>query len=105
MGTAVPVFALITGSMIDAFEDPNLIRSEAKDSMFYYLILGGVALVIGFIMFFGWMILGERQAARCRREYFKSLLRQEIAWFDTRSQAEIVSTFSRDSMAFQLAVG
>jgi ATP-binding cassette, subfamily B (MDR/TAP), member 1 len=33
------------------------------------------------------------------------LLRQDIAWYDTRSQAEIVSNFAKDSMSFQLAVG
>jgi len=33
------------------------------------------------------------------------LLRQEVAWFDTRSQAETVTQFGVDSMAYQLAVG
>lgn len=32
-------------------------------------------------------------------------MRQELAWFDTQSQTEIIAKFNLDSMAFQLAIG
>ena len=42
---------------------------------------------------------------KCRKEYFRSILRQELAWFDTQNQAEIAIKFNLDSMAYQLALG
>lgn len=37
-------------------------------------------------------------------QYLKSLLRQEIGWFDSINQAELSSQFSSDTMAFQGAL-
>ena len=42
---------------------------------------------------------------KCRKEYFRSVMRQELAWFDTQNQAEIAIKFNLDSMAYQLALG
>ena len=42
---------------------------------------------------------------KCRKEYFRSIMRQELAWFDTQNQAEIAIKFNLDSMAYQLALG
>jgi ATP-binding cassette, subfamily B (MDR/TAP), member 1 len=92
MGAFIPIFALLTGNMIDAFGTSE-IYDEAKKNLFNYLYLGVAALVIGTTMFSGWMIAGERQGARCRREYFQSLLKQEIGWFDCQKQAAISTTF------------
>lgn len=51
-----------------------------------------------------WMITGERQSIRCRKQYLLSLLRQEIGWFDMINQAELSSQFSSDTLAFQGAM-
>ena len=56
-------------------------------------------------MFSFWRIAGERQAAKCRKEYFKSILSQELAWFDIQNQAKIVSVFNGDSTKYQEAIG
>lgn len=105
MGAAIPIFAYLTGNMIDSFSTSSDIYAEAKQNLLYYIYLGVGALMVGTAMFSSWMIAGERQAARCRRNYFESLLRQEMAWFDLQQQAGISTTFELDSMAFQMAVG
>jgi ATP-binding cassette subfamily B (MDR/TAP) protein 1 len=51
------------------------------------------------------MIAGERQSKRCREEYLRSILRQEIEWFDLQNQAELPTRFSLDVAAYQLAIG
>jgi len=56
-------------------------------------------------MFYSWTIVGEKQAIKCRKEYFRSLLRQDIAWFDMQKQAALATDFEADSMTFQMAVG
>ena len=73
--------------------------------MLYNLAIGAGALVIGSIMNATWLITGERLGIKCRREYFKSLLRQEVGWFDAQNQAAMSSRFEQDAMAYQLAVG
>ena len=32
-------------------------------------------------------------------------MKQELAWFDTQSQTDIIAKFNLDSMAYQLAIG
>ena len=56
-------------------------------------------------MFACWMIAGERQGIACRKAYLRSLLGQEIAWFDVTNQMELASKFATDSFAFQGAIG
>jgi ATP-binding cassette subfamily B (MDR/TAP) protein 1 len=72
--------------MIDAFQNNSQIFEEAKKNLYYYLVLGVAAGVTAMAMFTGWTIAGERQSIECRKQYFRSILRQEVAWFDTQKQ-------------------
>lgn len=67
MGAAIPIFAYLTGNMIDSFNTSNDIYAEAKKNLLYYIYLGIGALVVATVMFTSWMMAGERQAVRCRR--------------------------------------
>lgn len=62
-------------------------EDEAKRLMLIFIYIGLGAFAIGWAMFACWIIAGERQSIACRREYLKSLLRQEIGWFDTINQS------------------
>lgn len=44
-------------------------------------------------------------AVKCRKQYMKSLLRQDVGWFDTINQYELSSQFNNDSIAYQRAIG
>lgn len=44
--------------------------------MFYYIYLGFGAGITSFVMFTTWMISGQRQIIECRKQYFRSLLKQ-----------------------------
>jgi ATP-binding cassette subfamily B (MDR/TAP) protein 1 len=53
-----------------------------------------------------WTITGERQAARIRSLYLKSILRQDIAFFDIEmTTGQIVSRMSGDTVLVQDAIG
>ena len=53
-----------------------------------------------------WMVTGERQAARIRSLYLKTILRQDIAFFDKEaSTGEIVGRMSGDTVLIQDALG
>lgn len=52
------------------------------------------------------MITGERQASRIRNLYLKTILRQEIAFFDKDTNTgEVVGRMSSDTFVIQEAMG
>lgn len=53
-----------------------------------------------------WTITGERQAARIRGLYLKTVLRQDIAFFDTEmSTGLVIGRMSGDIILIQQAMG
>lgn len=53
-----------------------------------------------------WMITGERQSARIRSLYLKTILRQDIPFFDQETTTgEVVSRMSGDTILIQDAIG
>ena len=53
-----------------------------------------------------WMITGERQAARIRNMYLKTILRQDIGFFDVETNTgEVVGRMSGDTVLIQDAMG
>lgn len=52
------------------------------------------------------MVTGERQAARIRNLYLRTILRQDITFFDTEtSTGEVVGRMSGDTILIQDAMG
>lgn len=52
------------------------------------------------------MVTGERQAARIRGLYLKTLLRQEISFFDLETNTgEVIGRMSADTIVIQEAMG
>lgn len=105
MGVALPAFAILWGNMTNKFNSDENIEDVAKTVMLQFIYIGLGALAAGWGMFACWMIAGERQGIACRKEYLKSLLRQEIGWFDTVNQSQLATNFSKDCFAFKGAVG
>lgn len=53
-----------------------------------------------------WMVTGERQASRIRSLYLKTILRQDIGFFDKETNTgEIVGRMSGDTVLIQEALG
>ncbi|PHU28199.1 Methylenetetrahydrofolate reductase 1 [Capsicum chinense] len=57
-----------------------------------------------------WARTAERQTSRMRLEYLKSVLRQEVEFFDTQTTESstayrVISTISADSTTIQIAIG
>lgn len=67
IGTALPIFANITGGMIDSFSANTDRYSEAKRNLFYFIYLGSGALIVAMVMFTTWSIAGERQGIKYRK--------------------------------------
>ncbi|KAK4488639.1 hypothetical protein RD792_004408 [Penstemon davidsonii] len=107
-GLTQPFVSLLLGEIIDAFgkgQGSNTVSLVSKVSLKYvYVALGsGIA---AFLQVACWMVTGERQAARIRSIYLKTILRQDIAYFDQEvSTGEVIGRMSGDTILIQDAIG
>ncbi|KAK7412535.1 hypothetical protein VNO78_03999 [Psophocarpus tetragonolobus] len=107
-GMAQPLMTVIFGKLINAFgsSDPShIVREVGKVALlFVYLAFG--AGIASFLQVSCWMVTGERQAARIRGLYLKTILKQDIAFFDTETTAgEVIGRMSGDTILIQDAMG
>ncbi|CAO2192855.1 unnamed protein product [Urochloa humidicola] len=108
-GAAMPFMTVLFGNLIDAFGGAMSIHDVVErvsnvSLQFIYLALASA--VASFVQVTCWMITGERQAARIRNLYLKTILRQEIAFFDKyTSTGEVVGRMSGDTVLIQDAMG
>ncbi|XP_073224373.1 ABC transporter B family member 9-like [Cicer arietinum] len=107
-GMTQPIMTLILGKIINTFgsSDPHhIVKEVAKVSLlFVYLAIGtGIA---SFLQVACSMVTGERQAARIRSLYLKTILKQDIAFFDTETTTgEVIGRMSGDTILIQDAMG
>ncbi|VYS61539.1 unnamed protein product [Arabidopsis thaliana] len=108
-GVCSPLMTLLFGELIDAM-GPNQNNEEIVERVskvclsLVYLGLG--ALGAAFLQVACWMITGERQAARIRSLYLKTILRQDIGFFDVEmTTGEVVGRMSGDTVLILDAMG
>jgi ABC-type multidrug transport system fused ATPase/permease subunit len=89
VGCSIPIFNVIFGRMLDNLNDGlgQLQHSVNQVAMIFAIMAGG-ALIIGTLQVFCWSTFGERQTQKMREAYVRSLLSQEIGWFDLNGAAE-----------------
>ncbi|XXG67844.1 hypothetical protein AAC387_Pa06g1095 [Persea americana] len=107
-GLSLPLMTVVFGQIINSFGDANksnIVHVVSKVAIkFVYLAAGsGVA---SFLQVSSWMVTGERQAARIRGLYLKTILRQDIGFFDKETTTgEVVERMSGDAILIQDAMG
>ncbi|KAJ4721874.1 ABC transporter B family protein [Melia azedarach] len=108
-GLCQPFLTLLMGSLANAFgQNVNLQQlihdvSKASLNFVYFAIVFGL---VGFLQVTCWVITGERQAARIRSLYLKTILRQDIAFYDMETHTgEIIQRMSGDTVLIQDALG
>jgi ABC-type multidrug transport system fused ATPase/permease subunit len=57
----------------------------------YLCVLGVAAMIFNYLKVSFWLIPAERQAKKMRQSLFKSILRQDISWFDTYKVGELTN--------------
>ncbi|KAL4199105.1 hypothetical protein AMTRI_Chr03g143190 [Amborella trichopoda] len=107
-GLSMPLMTIIFGDLVNSFGESNqanVVDLVSKVSVkFVYLAIG--AGVASFFQVACWMITGERQATRIRGLYLKTILRQDVAFFDKEtSTGEVVGRMSGDTILIQDAMG
>ncbi|XP_051118930.1 ABC transporter B family member 11-like [Andrographis paniculata] len=107
-GLSLPLMTILFGDLIDSFgqnQSKGVVSVVSKVALkFVYLALGcGAA---AFLQVACWMITGERQAARIRSLYLRTILRQDVAFFDKETNTgEVIGRMSGDTVLIQDAMG
>jgi ABC-type multidrug transport system fused ATPase/permease subunit len=114
-GVSIPLMTIIFSTFIQVFNDFELAKhtgvgiDEAKANLndgikrnaIYFVILGAATCLFAYGQMFFWMVSGERQAKRIRQLYYTSILRQEIAFFDSVSTGDVTTRISGDTTLYQ----
>lgn len=107
-GMTQPLMTLIFGQLINSFgaTDPSHVVKEVSKVALKFLYLGVYACIASFLQVVCWMVTGERQATRIRGLYLKTILRQDIGFFDTETTTgEVIGRMSGDTILIQEAMG
>ncbi|XP_057550673.1 ABC transporter B family member 4-like [Amaranthus tricolor] len=108
-GVSMPLMIIVFGDLVDAFgqnQSPeHIVHVVSKVCLKFVYLAIGVA-VAAFLQVACWMVTGERQAARIRNLYLKTILRQDISFFDKETNTgEVVGRMSGDTVLIQDAIG
>ncbi|XP_008776904.2 ABC transporter B family member 9-like isoform X2 [Phoenix dactylifera] len=107
-GVAMPIMTIVFGELVDAFGGNNraMVVEKVSKVVLKFVYLGVAAGVAAFLQVSCWTVSGERQAARIRGLYLKTILRQDIAFFDNETATgEVIGRMSGDTILIQEAIG
>ncbi|GBG73759.1 hypothetical protein CBR_g17099 [Chara braunii] len=81
-------------------------QKESNKYVLYFIYLALVALGASYAEVAFWMQTSDRQSLRLREAYLRSLLKQEVGYFDTQTgTGEIISRMWGDAVLVQDAIG
>ena len=103
-GCTMPFYLIIFGSMTNSISADSDLSSTARKYAIIYLLIGAAAFIFSYIGLSCWMITGERQSLRYRKEYFRALLRQDVSWYDSQNINEFSTKIANDTQAIQGAL-
>ncbi|XP_042490862.1 ABC transporter B family member 2-like [Macadamia integrifolia] len=108
-GVSVPVFFIFFGKLINiigiAYLFPASVSHKVAKYSLDFVYLSIVVMFSSWVEVACWMHTGERQAAKMRLAYLKSMLNQDISLFDTEaSTGEVISAITSDIIVVQDAI-
>ena len=80
----MPSQVLLFADIVDTFviEDKDKILNSIKHTVILLCYIGGAIWLLSYLYFTMLATFSERVANKIRVEYFKSILRQEVAWME-----------------------
>ncbi|KAI4369477.1 hypothetical protein MLD38_017915 [Melastoma candidum] len=108
-GVCVPLLTFFFGDVVNGFGQNaanKRILHVVSAVCLKLTVLGIASAVASLCQMASWMVTGERQAARIRTMYLKTILRQDIGFFDKElNTGELVGRMSGDTVLIQEAMG
>uniref|UniRef100_A0A0D9RMA2 ATP-binding cassette sub-family B member 5 n=1 Tax=Chlorocebus sabaeus TaxID=60711 RepID=A0A0D9RMA2_CHLSB len=112
-GACLPLMSLVLGEMSDNLISGCLVQTNTTNSQnctqsqeklnedmtvltLYYVGIGVAALIFGYIQICFWIITAARQTKRIRKQFFHSVLAQDVGWFDSCDIGELNTRMTDD---------
>ena len=91
-GVTLPVTNYLFGDMLDSLNtDPNSFGDAIQGLVLKFVYVSVASLTASTVQLTCWAVSGERQVQKIREAYVKSILSQEIGWFDTCGAAALAT--------------
>ncbi|KAJ2864768.1 hypothetical protein GGI22_001649, partial [Coemansia erecta] len=94
MGVILKYYQLVADNDMDSAN--HYLGHESRHYCLLFFILGIVMWVVSFGVNACWAISAENQGLRIRKLYYKSIMRQDIGWFDTVKTGELTTRITND---------
>jgi len=107
-GACMPLFALFFGDVPDSLgpgASPDDFVDSAGKLALKFVYVGIASFVAGYFGYSCWMSVGEKASIEIRKRYFKSLLEQEIAFYDSINPNELSTKISEECFNIQQGIG
>ncbi|KAL3308298.1 hypothetical protein Ciccas_013172 [Cichlidogyrus casuarinus] len=91
--------------MINSFSNPTDFANQVNNSSKWLAVLALASFVVAFFNNFLLSFVARKQAARIRLLYFKSILNQDLAWFDETPTGTLISSLSENIHKIQVGIG
>ncbi|XP_023735637.2 ABC transporter B family member 19 [Lactuca sativa] len=108
-GGSLPWYSFLFGKFVNkiALDDDNdQMMKDVKRICLFMVALSGLVVIGAYLQIACWRLVGERSAHRIRTAYLRSVLRQDVAFFDTEiSTSEIMHGISSDVAQIQEVMG
>ncbi|KAJ1957947.1 hypothetical protein GGI12_004874, partial [Dipsacomyces acuminosporus] len=117
-GVLTPTMTIIFSSLMQALitfnmwllegkteEAHHLLNHESKKYCLWFFILGLMMWILSYGVNACWAIAAENQGLRIRELYYESIMRQDIAWFDTIKTGELTTRITNDVNLVQDGLG
>ncbi|KAJ2312615.1 hypothetical protein IWW54_001986, partial [Coemansia sp. RSA 2705] len=117
-GAVTPIMIIVLSGMLSVvlkyetqksqgnLEEANQYLDErSRHFCLLFFILGIVMWALSFGLNACWAISAENQGLRIRKLYYKSIMRQDIGWFDTVKPGELTTRITKDVNLVQEGMG
>jgi ABC-type multidrug transport system fused ATPase/permease subunit len=111
-GVPFPLIGIVFGQVVDTFNSAacgddsaaastSATQSSVNDKILLMVYLAIAIFVLTYTHIVCWNLISQRLAQRVRERYLKSLLRQDIAFFDKLQAGEVSSRLNGDVQAIE----
>ncbi|PWA03710.1 hypothetical protein BB558_000121 [Smittium angustum] len=116
-GVILPIMTIVIANILSVFAyyefesllDPEgaktYLKAEVNKNCLYFVIIAAIVFVTSYFQNTIFSIISERQTLIIRETYYKSVLRQDMSWFDKTATGDLTSRISSDVSAIHEGIG
>eukprot|EP00968_Pinguiococcus_pyrenoidosus_P017610 scaffold1763_cov211-Pinguiococcus_pyrenoidosus.AAC.5 len=102
-GFQQPVMVVLLGEAFEGLAGGDVLDT-VTDVAIYFIYLAIIGHFAAAAQYSYWYMAGKRQAQKLRTSWFRAVMKQDVAWFDTNDPGEMPSRITASILAFERAI-